>query len=262
MTSYSFQDIIKSYSQKSDWERQFPINYYIIRPISFVMTYFIIRWTTSPTRIAWIGFIVGLAGCFCFLLMSWISPWPAIILLFTFSLLDGVDGNIARTTGNVTFFGKFLDSVMGEIIEAGYCFCIGFGLSAQGFTFLHSGANDFVANSFSSLPLLCGAIIMGGRLLSSFIDVKHDYHVFEKQASSEQSIINIDDPIQTSIFSNKWYYFIFINLNLLNNQIVFLIICTYFGKVNLFLYLLAPYYLIRAITYCVFFFSRAKEKLV
>jgi phosphatidylglycerophosphate synthase len=194
--------------------------------------------------------------------MSSISPWPGILLLFIFSLLDAVDGNIARTTKNVTFFGKFIDSVMGEIIEASYCFCIGFGLSAQSLTFLQPGVKDSIPHSLSSLPLLCGAVIVGARLLSSFMDVKYDYHIFEKQASSEQPITNIDDPIQKSTFSNKWYYLLFINLNLLNNQIVFLIICAYFGKINLFIYLLTFYYSMRLVIYCVFFLSRAKETLV
>ena len=34
--------------------------------------------------------------------------------------MDAVDGNIARTTRNVTYYGKFLDGLLGEIIEGSY----------------------------------------------------------------------------------------------------------------------------------------------
>lgn len=260
MAKYSLKEIARSFEQKRNWERQFPVNYYIVRPLSFLITYFIIRLTNFPSRIAWIGFVIGLAGCFSFLGINLLSAWPGIILLFIFSLLDAVDGNIARTTGNVTYYGKFLDGLLGEIIEASYCLCLGLGISV-GFSIFSGATNNIVAPHSSILPLLSGVIIISGRLFSSFIDLKYEYHLSEKQGSNNRAKTNINDKIQSSTFRDKWYYRIFININLLNNQIIVLVLCLWFGKITFFLYILAMYYLVRAIIYFVFFLRRAKQRL-
>ena len=260
MTKYSLKEIARSFEQKKEWEKQFPVNYYIVRPLSFLITYFVIRLTNSPDRIAWIGFIIGLAGCFSFLGINLWSAWLGVILLFTFSLLDAVDGNIARTTGNVTYHGRFLDGLLDETIEASYCLCIGLGLSV-GFPIFPGATNNIAATHSSILPLLSGVIIMGGRLFCSFVDLKYEYHFFEKQGANNRIKTNINDKIQSSTFRDKWYYQVFININLLNNQIVILVICLWFGKIAFFLSLLAPYYLVRAVVYFVFFLRRAKQRL-
>lgn len=260
MANYTLKEIVGSFEQKKEWEKQFPVNYYIVRPLSFLITYFVIRLTNSPSKIAWVGFVIGLAGCFSFFGINLWTAWPGVVLLFTFSLLDAVDGNIARTTGDVTYYGKFLDGLLGEIIEASYCLCIGLGLSV-GFSIFPSVTNNIVATHFSSLPLLSGVVIMGGRLFSSFIDLKYEYHLSEKQGANNRIKTNINDKIQSSTFRGKRYYQVFININLLNNQIIILILCLWFGKITFFLYLLAIYYLVRAIIYFVFFQRRAKQRL-
>lgn len=260
MANYTLKEIVGSFEQKRSWEKQFPVNYYIVRPLSFLITYLIIRLTDSPSQVAWIGFIIGLAGCVSFLGIPWWTAWPGVILLFAFSLLDAVDGNIARTTGNVTYYGKFLDGLLGEIIEANYCLCIGLGLSV-GFSIFPSVTNNIAATNSSIFPLLSGVIIMGGRLFSSFIDLKYEYHLFEKQGANNRVKTNINDKIQSSTFRDKWYYQVFININLLNNQIIILVLCLWFGKITFFLYFLALYYLVRAIIYFIFFLRRAKQRL-
>ena len=261
MAKYSLKQIVDSVEQKKTWEKQFPINHYIVRPLSFYVTYLIIRVTDSASSLAWMSFVIGLSGCLSFLGLSWWTAWPGIILLFTFSLLDAVDGNIARTTGNVTYSGKFLDSVLGEIIEATYCFWIGLGLSFSESPYFQLAGSDIVTNRVSLLPILCGAFIMGGRLLSSWIDLQYRNLFFERQENRDRPQTSIRDHIQTSTFKDNLYYRIFINFNSLNNQILFLILCAWAGKIELFLYLLAPYYLARAIIHLIFFQYRAKERL-
>ncbi len=64
MSKYSLKQIVDSVEQKKTWEKQYPINHYIVRPLSFLVTYLIIRVTDSASSIAWIGFVIGLAGCF------------------------------------------------------------------------------------------------------------------------------------------------------------------------------------------------------
>ena len=261
MSKYSLKQIVDSVEQKKTWEKQYPMNHYIVRPLSFFVTYLIIRVTDSASSIAWIGFVIGLSGCLSFLGLSWWTAWPGILLLFTFSLLDAVDGNIARTTGNVTYFGRFLDSVLGQIIEATYCFWIGLGLALSESADFQLASTEIVTSRVPVLPILCGVLIMAGRLISSFIDLQYRYLSAEKQENRGRPQRSIGDQIQTSTFKDHLAYQIFINFNLLNNQILFLILCTWAGKIELFLYLLAPYYLARAMINLIFFCYRAKERL-
>jgi len=96
MPKYSLHEIKSAYAQKKDWEKQFPTIYYFSRPISFYLTYLIIRITENPTHIVWVGFIIGLLAWISFLFISYLTIWPGVILMVIFSILDAVDGNIAR----------------------------------------------------------------------------------------------------------------------------------------------------------------------
>jgi phosphatidylglycerophosphate synthase len=261
MNQYSLKDIIRSFDQKRDWERQFPINFYIIRPLSFPLTFIILRLTQSPEKVAWTGFAIGIIGCLMFLGISCWTAWPGIIFVLLYSLFDAVDGNIARTTGNVTYYGKFLDGLLGETIEAGYCFFIGLGLSGGLGTFSIFGSNPATPAKIQLAPLICGAVIMSGRFFSSFIDLKYEYHAFESQAEKNTPLKSIYDEIQSSTFRDNWLYQVFINCNLLNNQIVLLMLCMLFFNITLALYLLALYYIARTVTYFVFFLVRARQRL-
>lgn len=261
MPNYSLKEIAQSFKQKKRWEKQYPINYFIVRPLSFLITFFVIRLTTSPSRIAWIGFIFGLLGCYSFLGILWWTAWPGIILVSVYSLLDAVDGNIARTTKNVTYYGKFLDGLFGKIIESSYCFFIGWGLAGGLSLISNHGVYDSNQTKVQIVPLICGAVIMFGRLFSSFIDLKYEYHAFEKRGSKSTGGNSIYNEIQSSTFRENWYYQIFINFNLLNNQIILLVICELFFEISFALYLLTFYYLIRIVTYFTFFLVCARQKL-
>ena len=198
--------------------------------------------------------------CVSFLGLEIWGPWIGYGFVFAFSLLDAVDGNIARTTGNVTYYGKFLDGLLGEVIEASYCFCIGIGLSAKCVISQNEGIESFSYIGFS-MPIICGAVILGGRLVSSFVDLKYEYHLSEREKGTNKAIQRINSPIQTSIYKDLWYYQAFVNLNLLNNQLIILAIVLSLNITAYFLYILSIYYVLRAVTYFVFYLRRAKRNL-
>ena len=262
MPAYSLKQIKMSFEQKREWEKQFPLNFHIVRPLSFLFTFPIIRLTSSPSKVAWAGFFVGLAGCISFLRISIWTGWPALLLITVFSILDAVDGNIARTTGRITYYGKFIDGSIGEVIEGSYCFFLGLGLTMHILSASHSSLDFHLSVHQAVYPLLSGTAIMAGRLYGSFLELKYGYHFFEKQIDdNEVARISVYDKIQTSTFRGKWYYNVFINVNLLNNQIVCLALFLWLGKPAIFLYVLAPYYLIRLIIYFAFFVRRARIRL-
>lgn len=262
MSNYSMKQIVESFEQKKAWEKQFPINYFLVRPLSFLITYPVLRIIHSPSKVAWTGFVIGVVACFAFLGLSLWTIWPGIIFISIFSILDAVDGNIARTTKNVTYYGKFLDSLIGEVIEGSYCFCIGVGVILEGL----SSSDPVVKNGgvfiYNIMPLLAAAIIIAGRLYSSFIDLKYQTLFFEKKVD-ENTIEgrSIYDPIGTSVFKDQWIYKVFVNFNLLNNQIIFLIIVSLFWRPDFFLYFLAIYYFTRGMIYFIFFMRRAEKRL-
>jgi hypothetical protein len=263
MAGYTFKQIARSFEQKKEWEKQFPVNYYFVRPLSFLVTYLIIRLTDSSSKVAWAGFCIGIAGCLAFSGVSIWSFWPSVILLAIFSLLDAVDGNIARTTGNVTYYGKFLDGTIGELIESSYCLFLGLGLTLNFLLMYPSSVSDDFSPYYAFAPILSGSIIMAGRLYSSFVDLKYGYHFFEKQIDENKTdSSSIYDKMQTSTYSNKWYYNVFTNINLLNNQLICLVLFLWFEKAALFLNFLALYYLARLLIYFAFFILRAQKRLV
>lgn len=260
MPKYSIGQIKNAYIQKKDWERQFPVSYFLFRPISFYLTYPIIRITESPSRVAWMGFAIGLLGCLSFLFISYLTIWPGILLLIIFAILDAVDGNIARVTKNVTHYGKFLDGVLGVVIESSSCFWLGLGL------YLTSGdfyIVDFLGLGYGSkiFAILAGMIIMSGRLYSSIFEGNYYMHLIQKQKKEGSFQESLTQNIQSSTYRRRWWYLLFINLHAFNLQLIILVLCTALNIVNLFLFFFAIYYLFRLLATMVFYIYRAQKNL-
>ena len=148
------------------------------------------------------------------------------------------------------------------MIEATYCFWLGLGLTLNSF----HATKLFIGEHFLAiriiLPLLSGSLIMAGRLYSSFIDLKYEYLFLEKQSGENAAPkANIYSKMQKSSFSDRWYFMLFVNINLLNNQLILLIIAIVFDKPVIFLLTLSLYYIARLIIYFTFYICRAKTRL-
>ena len=265
MHQYSLSDIKKSYYSKKKWEKQFPINYYLVRPLSFILTFIILKFTNSPLQVAWMGALIGWLGCLSFLgigAAGWII-WVGFLLISIFSVFDAVDGNIARTTGDVTYYGKFVDSAIGETIESSYCFWLGLGLSGNILdVFYESSAFEYKCES---IFLLYGSVIMSGRLFSGFIDLKYEnlYNETSRDGESHSFDDKIQMPeIQMSRFNKNLFYQIFINLNLFNNQLLLLGISIWCDSVEWFMCFFSLYYFLRATVYFFYFVYRGRQVLM
>ena len=55
MAIYSLAQIRNSLGQKKDWEKQYPLSTWIVRPVSFCLAYLVLRVTQSPSKIALVG---------------------------------------------------------------------------------------------------------------------------------------------------------------------------------------------------------------
>ncbi|UCC94474.1 MAG: CDP-alcohol phosphatidyltransferase family protein [Candidatus Omnitrophota bacterium] len=258
MPKYSMRQIKDAYIQKKDWEKQFPTIYYFSRPISFYLTYLIIRITDIPSRVVWFGFFVGLMGCLAFLFIPHCTVWLGISLIMSFAILDAVDGNIARVSGKVTYYGKFLDGVIGEIIEASYPFWLGLGLYLVP---LKLGALSLwdLGDKSNLFMLLAGTAIMCARLYSTLFLVNYYDMLTLKKTVTPQG--NITDPFKSSRYRKYWWYLLFINLHTLTLQVLLLALCASLKMIDIFLFFFAGYYLFRMFITFTFYTYRAQRNL-
>ncbi len=258
MTFYSAKEIKDSYIQKKDWEKQFPISYFIFRPISFYLASFISNFTNSAPLIAAFGFVLGISGSICLIYLAKTTIWPGIILLIACALSDAIDGNMARVTNTVTYYGKFLDGILGVIAEGLYIPALSLGLyfdtSNKYIFFQNNGLDIYILLSgFISLILL---------LYSSKIETTYDFH--KNHIDNEKGIFNPDIKanIKRSRFRRNIFFFLFLNFHAFNFQLILLVIFSFFKLVDIFLFGLTAYYAGRFLIITIYNFKRANKTLI
>lgn len=98
----------------------------IVRPLAKI--------GVTPNTITILGLLISLAGAYLFYLRE--PRFAALVLLFG-SLIDALDGTLARMTGKVSRFGAFLDSTLDRISDGAVLFGIALGgLADWRWTFL------------------------------------------------------------------------------------------------------------------------------
>jgi CDP-diacylglycerol---glycerol-3-phosphate 3-phosphatidyltransferase len=76
----------------------------------------LIRWGVSPNTVTFIGTVGVVAGAVIFFPTGHLFTGVMVITAFVFS--DIIDGYMARTSGNVSLYGNFLDSTLDRIGDA------------------------------------------------------------------------------------------------------------------------------------------------
>ncbi len=102
--------------KKASWEKHDFITYYIERPISYLLTWPLLNLGIGANAVSFFSILVSIGGL-CFLCLGNTVLFKIIgwLLLFLWSILDCVDGNIARfrkTSGNL---GELWDATAGYI---------------------------------------------------------------------------------------------------------------------------------------------------
>ncbi len=260
MKKYSLQQIKSAYTQKKEWERQYPISCFLFRPISFYVTYLVLSVTNSPSKVAWCGFVIGIGGCASLLFLPTVTTWLGVSLLVIYALSDAVDGNIARVTGNVTYYGKYLDGVIGNIIEGSYFLCLGLGLyHASGDSYFLNSLLGIEQNNF--ITVILASIIISGRLLSVIIEGSYDAKIIQKQKDEGILKENLEATFTTSSFKNNIWFLMYTNLNAFNLQLIILSLCVVLNITDLFLIFFTIYYVTRFFATLIFFTYRAQNRL-
>ncbi len=261
MKRYTLAQIKESYVQKKEWEKQFPINHFFVRPLSFYLTWLVMKVTHNPAKVAVFGFCIGIAGCF-FLATSYVfSIWPGLLLVILYSISDAVDGNVARTTQNVTLFGKYFDGLLGEIIDGSYFFFLGVGLYFSGAGTESSVFSTLAPAHSKVIPLLLGSIILISKLWATIFRNLYDIYKAQKDGLAPFDPSQATTIIGKSRYHDRWHFRIFINLESLNTQLLLLILFSALGIEIWFLILFACFFSGRALIYLAFYFTRTKLKL-
>lgn len=263
MRYYTIAEMKESLYQKSTWEKQFPVTRFIYRPLSFVLASFMSRFTNSPEAIVWMGLPVGLTASWLLLNVGEYGPWPGILGLALFALLDAVDGNMARVTKRVTLYGRMLDGIMGKIAEGIYipALACGLYLDAPAVTFAPlTGAGGLPLSPATWHVVAAGFTALCALLYCGILETTYEHLKLKKYGEPP---LDVNAKFGVSRFSNNPVYLVFINLNAFNVQILLLSLAVVLGPTGpvWFIYLLCAYYLVRLLVYFSYYVSKASEEL-
>ena len=256
--TYSFSEVLQAHHPKRNYERQYPLARFVLRPLSFVCGYLLLRVTRSPALVAVAGLVFGLAGCFALASLPGGSVWPGLMLLLVFDVLDACDGVVARTTGNVTYYGRFLDGLIGEVVEI-YFIALGIGLYRAGpaaAALTATGGGEEIR----ALMLLCGAGCVCCRLYSDHVASSY-YHYLEKvnPPGPPQGVVS---EVQTSRYRHNAVYLAYLNIVSFDFRLLVLALCALAGTLDLYLFGYAAIYGIEAVLFTVFYLVRGRRRLI
>jgi len=103
------------------------VSYYFNRRISAVFTSLLIDKEVTPNQISIFIFVLGIFTCVPLYLSG--NFFVAGLMVWIISILDGVDGEIARTKGIGTKTGKFVDSFLDRLFDIAIIFSIALSVS-------------------------------------------------------------------------------------------------------------------------------------
>ena len=115
-------------ASKSTVDKDSPILYYILRPLSYYLTLPCLKLGISANQVTFIGILFGVAGWILLGMGSYLPMLIGVILIILYDICDVVDGNIARYKGTSSAYGAYLDDVVsGAIIMDIVPFTVGIG---------------------------------------------------------------------------------------------------------------------------------------
>ena len=101
--------------------------YYVIRKISFYITWIFLKSGFSANQTTYIAIIVGLTGCGFMTYTDYKIKIIGTLLINFWIVLDCVDGNIARYKKESSEYGEFIDSLGGYLMNALLFLSVGIG---------------------------------------------------------------------------------------------------------------------------------------
>ena len=101
-----------------------PIFEFFYRKVSFFITPFFIWIGVSPNLISGLGLIMGLISSALIFSSTDANVRLGVIVFFFASVIDYVDGNVARMLNKSSFYGRFIDGVIDIVILSAVRFAL------------------------------------------------------------------------------------------------------------------------------------------
>ena len=137
-----------------------PVSRYLNRPISIIISKYLVKTSISPNFISFFSFIISMLGAFFFFLGGYINLVIGGILAQISSIVDGCDGEVARLKFQATGFGGWFDSVLDRHADA---FLL-FGLTYYVY---------LINNNF--LYITIGFLAIFGTIMTSYTSDKYNH---------------------------------------------------------------------------------------
>jgi len=110
--------------ERSEHHHRWVVSTYINRPFSNVITYFLIDRNVTPNQISVFTSLFSFLSFLAYVLGNFVL---AGVLTQVLSIVDGVDGEIARAKNLCSNMGAVLDSIFDRLAEILICLGVGFG---------------------------------------------------------------------------------------------------------------------------------------
>ncbi len=102
-----------------------PVSRYINKPISLVISRYLVKTPLTPNQMTLIGSGIGFLGLWFVLHMTWQGVAIGCTLLNVQSILDGCDGEIARLKFKSSRIGAFLDHIADDVSTISFGLALG-----------------------------------------------------------------------------------------------------------------------------------------
>jgi hypothetical protein len=259
---------------------------FFFRPLAALFVKLVYPTNITPNQITTVALIIGVIGGWLYVFNT--PPYLAIAatLLIIYDILDCSDGQLARLKKNGTFFGRILDGVSDYFVSTAIYLGIGFGFASQsddpvfywGLVILaglsnagHAITLDYYRNRFLDYALdrdpLLGDNLKeyeeelqkekekGGNYFQRFIIWLYLKYSTLQLSLSQSSIETETKKYDTEDFYKKHKTIIHLWSYIgPSSELSFLIICSYFNRLDIYLYGLVTVLNVYAII--LYFFQR------
>jgi hypothetical protein len=262
----TLKQVRDSHTWKQDYEKYMPLSRFFYRPLGFLLTWGAIRIGATTEMVSYLSAVIGVLGCLLLTCKYQSCLFIGIIALHFFNLLDCVDGSIARAMKTENPYGKFLDSVLGDLVDFGFFFCI--SIMAFRHPNLLKWSSPF--NQDVMFWLLIGCSTAFFYIFLRHIELLFEYQIYSaelKISGSRSNEDQIKDKFGTSHYYMKgkgadWKGILRLldrNLRVRETIYAFLLIAFLLNLIDLFLFAYFVYFLFHIGISCSVYFLRAKR---
>ena len=168
--------------EKRTVERNNLFGHFVLRRISYYLTWLFIRLGISANEVTGISILIGCFGCILLAFGSYSGMIVGALILNIWALLEFVDGNVARATNSSSNYGAFIDALNASTM--GILLFVSAGIAA--FSYPDPHLNSFI-RYFLAISIDKGVFLFFGCWASLFyIFPRFIGDAFVKAFSQEQ----------------------------------------------------------------------------